>query len=175
MDAHELLSRVSGWLWTLSNRAARRHRLDADDVYQQAAARLLASAHTYKPDRGQPTTWAFRVAQTAVNDLLRQRAKNVPALALTDEVIERHHTVPDAEEVEPVPYTRFLPAALNLLPARERAVLELHHGLRDHAPRPLAEIGRALGVTRQRAHQLHKRATASLLTALLALAHYPAA
>jgi RNA polymerase primary sigma factor len=44
--------------------------------------------------------------------------------------------------------------ALNALPERERRVIELRYGLRGHEPLTLEEVGRALGVTRERVRQI---------------------
>jgi len=44
--------------------------------------------------------------------------------------------------------------ALDLLPDRERQVIELRYGLRGHEPLTLEEVGRAFGVTRERIRQI---------------------
>jgi RNA polymerase primary sigma factor len=53
-------------------------------------------------------------------------------------------------------------AALGVLTPRERLALELRHGLADGRARSLAEVGAALGVTRERAHQLEAHALRKL-------------
>ena len=45
---------------------------------------------------------------------------------------------------------------LDALPERERQVLELRYGLRGHEPLTLEEVGRAFGVTRERARQIER-------------------
>ncbi|MDX6508529.1 MAG: polymerase primary sigma factor, partial [Gaiellaceae bacterium] len=40
------------------------------------------------------------------------------------------------------------------LPSRERQVLELRYGLSDAEPKTLEEIGRRLGLTRERVRQI---------------------
>jgi RNA polymerase primary sigma factor len=50
-----------------------------------------------------------------------------------------------------------LRCALGELPRRERQVLELRYGLRGESPRTYEEIGRSLGVTRERIRQLERR------------------
>jgi RNA polymerase sigma factor (sigma-70 family) len=71
-------------------------------------------------------------------------------------------------EPEPVVSAWLVAAALRQLvtqlPARLRYVIVAHYGLADAAPQSFRGIGQALGVTRQRAHQLHSEA-------LLWLAH----
>jgi RNA polymerase primary sigma factor len=49
-----------------------------------------------------------------------------------------------------------------LLPAREATILRLRYGLGDGNPRSLEEIGRHLGLTRERIRQLEKEALAKL-------------
>jgi RNA polymerase primary sigma factor len=44
--------------------------------------------------------------------------------------------------------------ALAALPERERQVIELRFGLHDDQPRTLEEVGRTLGVTRERIRQI---------------------
>jgi RNA polymerase primary sigma factor len=43
---------------------------------------------------------------------------------------------------------------LDVLPERERQVIELRYGLRGHEPLTLEEVGRAFGVTRERVRQI---------------------
>jgi RNA polymerase primary sigma factor len=49
-------------------------------------------------------------------------------------------------------------AALDSLPPRDAKVLRLYFGLDDGQPRTLEEIGRMMGVTRERIRQLRDRA-----------------
>jgi RNA polymerase sigma factor (sigma-70 family) len=44
------------------------------------------------------------------------------------------------------------------LPSRLRYIVVAHHGLEGNPPQTFASIGAALGVSRQRVHQLHKQA-----------------
>jgi RNA polymerase primary sigma factor len=44
--------------------------------------------------------------------------------------------------------------ALDVLPEREREVIEMRFGLRGHEARTLEEVGRAFGVTRERIRQI---------------------
>ncbi len=53
-------------------------------------------------------------------------------------------------------------AALATLPPRERAILAARHGLDDMPPRTLDEIGRGLGLTRERVRQIEARALRQL-------------
>lgn len=64
-------------------------------------------------------------------------------------------------ESEPIDNTLIRAALADLatqLPARLRHILIAHHGLDGHPPRTFAAIGRGMGVSRQRVHQLHVQA-----------------
>jgi RNA polymerase primary sigma factor len=58
--------------------------------------------------------------------------------------------------------TQELYAALEQLPARDAKVIRLYFGLDDDEPRTLEQIGRLLGVTRERVRQLRDRALKTL-------------
>lgn len=58
--------------------------------------------------------------------------------------------------------TEELYAALNQLPPRDARVIRLYFGLDDDEPRTLEQIGRMLGVTRERVRQLRDRALKTL-------------
>jgi RNA polymerase primary sigma factor len=58
------------------------------------------------------------------------------------------------EEVEVSLRSQALAAALGALPDRDRAVLILRYGLDDAEPKTLEEIGRRLGLTRERVRQI---------------------
>jgi RNA polymerase primary sigma factor len=58
------------------------------------------------------------------------------------------------EEVEVSLRAQALNAALSALPERERQVLVLRYGLNDAEPKTLEEIGRRLGLTRERVRQI---------------------
>ncbi|PMP75115.1 MAG: RNA polymerase subunit sigma-70, partial [Chloroflexus aggregans] len=53
---------------------------------------------------------------------------------------------------------RDLCAALNQLSDRERRIIDLRYGLRDGRRRTLEEVGRVLGMTRERARQIEAEA-----------------
>ena len=65
--------------------------------------------------------------------------------------------LPD-EEVEVSLRSQALQAALMTLSAREREVLALRYGLDDYEPKTLEDIGRRLGLTRERVRQIEVEA-----------------
>jgi RNA polymerase primary sigma factor len=68
------------------------------------------------------------------------------------------------EEVETSLRSQALTAALAVLPERERRVLVLRYGLEDSDPKTLEEIGRRLGLTRERVRQIEVEALRRLAT-----------
>jgi RNA polymerase primary sigma factor len=66
------------------------------------------------------------------------------------------------ERVEISLRSQALMLALHALPERERHVLVLRYGLVDEEPKTLEEIGRRLGLTRERVRQIEARAMAKL-------------
>jgi RNA polymerase primary sigma factor len=58
------------------------------------------------------------------------------------------------DEVEITLRSQALAAALGVLPERDRAVIVLRYGLDDAEPKTLEEIGRRLGLTRERVRQI---------------------
>ena len=65
--------------------------------------------------------------------------------------------LPD-EQVEVSLRCQALAEALNALAERERSVLVLRYGLDDAEPKTLEEIGRRLGLTRERVRQIETEA-----------------
>jgi RNA polymerase primary sigma factor len=55
-----------------------------------------------------------------------------------------------------------LSSALQILPPREREIISLRYGLRDHKQRTLEEVGRHFNLTRERVRQIEARALAQL-------------
>jgi RNA polymerase primary sigma factor len=76
--------------------------------------------------------------------------------------------IPDPNAADPSQSTEFsvvreqLQAVIATLSERERTVLELRHGLLDHSPRTLEEVGGRFGVTRERIRQIEAKALRKL-------------
>jgi RNA polymerase primary sigma factor len=70
------------------------------------------------------------------------------------------------DRIEQQSQAEFLASIVQMLPERDRRVLELRYGLRDDQPRTLAEVGRVLGITRERARQLEAQALRALRSML---------
>ena len=83
----------------------------------------------------------------------------------TDTSLTRGDTVADEQAGDPLEFTedaadlqQSLDAALQHLPERERDVLTLHYGVGTSHPWTLDEIGKRIGVTRERARQIESQA-----------------
>jgi len=78
--------------------------------------------------------------------------------------IEDERIAPPEEQASRALLERDLVRALDELPDRERMVLELRYGLTDGQRRTLDEVGRSLGITRERARQIEGEALRRLRT-----------
>ena len=78
--------------------------------------------------------------------------------------IEDDRIAPPEEQASQALLERDLLHAMNELPERERTVLELRYGLNDGQRRTLEEVGRLLGITRERARQIEGEALRRLRT-----------
>jgi len=76
---------------------------------------------------------------------------------IEDDAIDRPH-----EQVAKAIRDADLERILDRLPWRERRVLELRYGLSEEDPRTLEEIGREVGVTRERVRQIEAKTLAML-------------
>ncbi len=72
--------------------------------------------------------------------------------------IEDDRIAPPEEQASRSMLERDIFKALNELPDRERTVLDLRYGLSDGQRRTLEEVGRSLGITRERARQIEGEA-----------------
>lgn len=78
------------------------------------------------------------------------------------EFIEDENSPHPSEETAKIMAGVQLREVVNLLPLREAEVLELRYGLKDGIFRTLEEVGRQLGVTRERARQIESQALRKL-------------
>ena len=67
-----------------------------------------------------------------------------------------------ADEAESMLLKDDLETALQVLPQRDREILIMRYGLRDGRTRTLEEVGRAFGITRERARQIEAQALGRL-------------
>lgn len=92
----------------------------AEEAAQETFAAVWRSARSYKADRGSASAWLYAVARHAIVDRARQRRE--PAVEVPEEA--SGEAGPD-EQAEGAWLAWRVHAALEQLPERERAVLEL--------------------------------------------------
>ena len=92
----------------------------AEDATQETFTAIWRSARSYKPERGSASAWLYAVARHAIIDRARQRVE--PAAEAPDEA--SRDIGPD-EHAELSWLAWRVHSALQRLPERERAVLEL--------------------------------------------------
>ncbi len=92
----------------------------AEDATQETFAAVWRSARSYRQERGSASAWLYAVARHAIIDRARQRVE--PAVEAPDEASADSTT---EERVELSWLTWRVHSALERLPERERAVLEL--------------------------------------------------
>ena len=106
---------------------------------------------------------AFRALQTSGQEPARLENERWEG---EDEEVSAYIEEPDPvtpyDEVSRRFLKRELRALLGELRPKERQVLELRYGLRDGVDRNLAEVGRELGITRERARQIEREALGRL-------------
>jgi RNA polymerase primary sigma factor len=128
-----------------------------------------------KMNRAERTLWATLGREPTLDEIAEeanlpvQQAKEVRAAARASTSLDQpvgdgddavfgdfvagDGPLPD-EEVEVVIRSQVLKDALTSLPARDRQVLVLRYGLSDEEPKTLEEIGKVLGLTRERVRQI---------------------
>jgi RNA polymerase sigma factor (sigma-70 family) len=132
------------------------------DALQVGRIALWQALRRYDPQRG------YALSSYAVPAIERALWRAVAqARPYPQEVLTPHppQAAPDLEQiVESAWVAQALDALLTRLPPRLHTVIVARYGLNGERPHTFAALGHRLGVTRQRAHQLH-------VEALLWLAH----
>ncbi|MEP9382247.1 RNA polymerase subunit sigma-70 [Nocardioides sp. KR10-350] len=146
---------------------------DAEDLVQETLLRAWRAADSYDASRATLRTWLHRIATNACLNALASRASRpLPsgvgerfedpdaafAPALEVPWLQPFPTGPEASAVERSRLRLALVAALQLLPARQRAALLLREAL----DLPAAEVADALGLTTAAVNSALQRARATL-------------
>lgn len=153
--SHAILAQVEGWLLTLAARVAHRYKLEAEDVFQEAAELVLRNARHYDPKKGTPTTWAAWQFRHALSRLHSGRCRELLTSDLTPG--GRIEIAPtESCEASRSEEVRTIQALVERLPPREQAIIRKRFGFEE--VQTLEAIGREQGVTSERVRQLEARA-----------------
>ncbi len=142
-------------------------QLPFDDALHEGRLGLWRALEGYDPSRGtRLSTYAVPAIARAVWRAVSQHQQaalslQADSLPPTIELVDLTDLTEDLQRAE---LNAELHRLVAKLPPRLHQVLVAHYGLDGKAPQTFVEIGQTLGVTRQRAQQLH-------VTALLWLAH----
>lgn len=158
---------------------------DADDLISIGTIGLIKAVGTFKPDTGATlSTYASRCIENEILMCLRASQKRKNDVSLNDAVgtdtdgnelsyIDVLGTEPDAitDEVDRrINLERVETLIGEILPERERTVLELRYGLIDGRQRPQYEIAKVLGISRSYVSRLEKKAVQMLEKGLKGMA-----
>lgn len=150
---------------------------DADDLISIGSIGLIKAVETFRPGSGATlSTYASRCIENEILMSLRASQKRKNDVSLNDALgkdadgneisyIDVLGTEPDAitDEVDRrINLQRIGTLIREILPERERTVLELRYGLIDGRQRPQYEIARVLGISRSYVSRLEKKATQML-------------
>jgi RNA polymerase primary sigma factor len=170
-------SYASWWIMQAVGRAVAEHSQSVRlPVHVHLAQRRLAATQEELQQKlGRPPTEAetakalglsaaaFRALQTSGQEPARLEMERWEG---EDEEVSAYLEEPDPvtphDEVTRRFLRREMRAVLGELRPKERQVLELRFGLQDGVERNLAEVGRALGITRERARQIEREALGKL-------------
>ncbi|MGW9182482.1 RNA polymerase subunit sigma-70 [Agromyces sp. NPDC055661] len=146
---------------------------DAEDAVQETLLRAWRAADRFDPTRASLRTWLYRIATNACLTALESRSSRPlpssvgPAFDDPDAPLVPNLDVPwltpipgdpEASAVERSRLRLALVAALQLLPARQRAALILREAL----DLPASEVGESLGMTTAAVNSALQRARATL-------------
>jgi RNA polymerase sigma factor (sigma-70 family) len=158
LAAHEGLVR-----WVV--RQQRRGALPWAEVLHAGRIGLWQALRRYDPTRGtQFSTYAVPAIQHAVWAAVAAAPAGPRALAGAGEPAGADPAPDPGDVVYQAQVQAAVTALVGQLPPRLRAVVVAHYGLDGTPPQAFAALGRPLGVSRQRVHQLHR-------AALVVLAH----
>jgi RNA polymerase primary sigma factor len=111
---------------------------------------------------GQPLEKVARTLEAMKNTISLETPVGADGESTLGEFVEdRHHSGPPEAAVERL-MRQDLATALATLTERERKILTLRYGLTDGQTRTLEEVGKVMGMTRERARQIEAQALATL-------------
>lgn len=150
---------------------------DSDDLISIGTIGLIKAVNTFRPDSGATlSTYASRCIENEILMTLRATQKRKNDVSLHDPVgkdadgneisyMDVLGTEADSitDEVDRrISLQRISHLIRDILPERERTVLELRYGLIDGKQRPQYEIAKLLGISRSYVSRLEKKAVQML-------------
>lgn len=180
------LHRHQGAMWKLAYRFFKRHPNsgDADDYFQQAQLGLLHAAERFDPSRGiKFLTYSYYWMRNYCQQLAFTGGviRTPRILSAPDPVVRQWPLQPDDlgnwvdmpwPEREWRSQDMAIPTQIRLcldrLTPRQRSVIEMRHGLGGGPAMTLAEVGKELGLTRERVRQIQMIALQILREELVA-------
>jgi RNA polymerase primary sigma factor len=169
LDNESRTARLPVYLRTLARQAGRMRDELAQQTGQEPSPADIATA--------------LHVPLAIVNAVLSYQQPPISLDApITDDGATLAEVLPDLdarmpeEEAEAAFFSETVHGALATLPERERVVLELRFGLHGHRVHTLIEIGKRLGLTRERVRQIESKALLTLRSSDLSTqCHHPGA
>jgi RNA polymerase sigma factor (sigma-70 family) len=140
---------------------ARRQRhgdLSFDEVVQAGRIGLWHALRGYDPSRGTRfSSYGVPTITHAIWDAVATRAREsrLPIAGEPDGTVDR---IDLSEGVDRTQRAVVVRTMVDNLPVRLRQVIVAHYGWDENAPQSFAQIGKLLGVSRQRVQQLHVQA-----------------
>lgn len=154
---------------------------DSDDLISIGSIGLIKAVDTYKSGSGtRLSTYSARCIENEVLMCLRASRKLARDVSLNEpigtdsdgnDIMIMDVLGTDAYEVEENAHThietaRAIARIKRILTARERTVIEMRYGLRDHKARAQHEVALALGISRSYVSRIEKRALEKIRAAM---------
>lgn len=175
MDSTELRERVAGnmgLVYKIAWQFRRRSRLTLDDLEQEGSIALMRAAAYYRPAHGIPfANFACACIARHLRRAVFRERRQLPAKIEADyppDGERKSFSEYACEWTPPESLWRFQEASSELLrimewlTERERLAVMMKWGLFGREPAKTAAIGEALGVSRERASQIERRAVDTL-------------
>jgi RNA polymerase sigma-70 factor (ECF subfamily) len=162
VERNDLLLSVWRYAAAVAFALARRYSLDARDLAQDLAVRVLEEADRFDPARGTPTAWVRLQAWRVVGDRLRRAGR---VASIDPATLAELTPVPDpTAEVDAADLAGFVRRAIAGLPDREREVV-VTRWLADEQPTQ-ADVAEVLGVASRTVGVRERQAFGRLAQAL---------
>lgn len=162
-ERNKLVLANQGLVYSQAQDYARKNpRVDVEDLASEGQIALIAAAEQWNPSRGKFSTYATQSIRNRMLSFVRGRASQPGATMEDASVVPAR---PESEAADD--RLSRMNAAMEKLSPRHRALLRRYYGLGDTAKETLAVIGKASGVTKQRAGQLVAEAEEALRAAMV--------